>query len=252
MAQVPLDDMTFTLLHDSAIVPDPIAVDTRLMQRASSPVAQIWGTSRALVMPRAYSRYPNVDAVRGRLAARGLPVYVRASGGGLVPQGPGILNVSLAYPLPGPVGHWVEPIYRHLCALLSLALAPFGIDARPAAVTGSFCDGRFNLAHGRGTDVRKIAGTAQYWRLNAARDSGYTVLAHALLLVQPDLAAIHRDLNAFEHAIHSGRSYDAGKTTSVAQLTAVDSAGDLMQRVRGNLSTAIERAEPPRITCASN
>lgn len=238
--------MTFALLHGPHMVPDPVAVDSRLLRRATHPVARIWESPRALVMPRAYSRYAEVDAVRERFAARGLPVYVRASGGGLVPQGPGILNVSLAYPLVGSPGDWVEPVYLHLCGLLADALAPLGIEAHPAAVSGSFCDGRFNLACGNGNQIRKLAGTAQYWRLNGPPHASYTVLAHALLLVQPDLAAVHRDLNAFERAIHSGRRYDAGKTTSVARLVRAHEADDLMARVRGRLRALIESARPPR------
>lgn len=243
--------MTFTLLHGPRTVPDPVAVDSRVLQRATHPVARIWESPRALVMPRGYSRYPEVDAVRTRFAVRGLPVYVRASGGGLVPQGPGILNVSLAYPLEGPPGDWVEPVYLHLCGLVADALAPLGITARAAAVSGSFCDGRFNLACDAGGHVHKLAGTAQYWRFNGPAQPRYTVLAHALLLVRPDLATIHHDLNAFERAIHSGRQYDAGKTTSVARLLGVNEADGLMERVRGRLRTLIESAEPPRTTATN-
>lgn len=238
--------MSFTLLHRPHIAPDPVAVDSRLLQRAAQPTARIWESSRSLVMPRAYARYPEADAVRKRFAARGLPVHVRASGGGLVPQGPGILNLSLAYPLAGPPGQWVEPVYLHLCALLADALAPFGIDAHPAAVSGSFCDGRFNLACGAGGQARKLAGTAQYWRLNGPRQTGYTVLAHALLLVQPDLDAIHEDLNAFEQAIHSGHHYDARKTVSVAQLLGANEIDGLMARVRERLVVLVRSADPPR------
>lgn len=240
--------MNFTLLENDVQARDPVAVDADLMRRASRPVARIWDTPPALVMPRAYRRYPKAETARARFAARGLPVYVRASGGGLVPQGPGILNLSLAYPLPGPMGRWVEPVYLHLCALLGAALTPLGIDARPAAVAESFCDGRFNLACGSGTEARKVAGTAQYWRVNAPRNPGYTVLAHALLLVQPDLVAVHRNLNAFERALESGRSYDPGKATSVANQIERGETGDLMQRVRQRLQTVVEHAAPPEIT----
>lgn len=239
--------MNFTLIENGAQARDPVAVDADLMQHASQPVARIWDTPPALVMPRAYLRYPKAETARAQFAARGLPVHVRASGGGLVPQGPGILNLSLAYPLAGPMGRWMEPVYLHLCVLLRAALAPLGIDAHPTAVVGSFCDGRFNLACGTGAGVRKIAGTAQYWRINAPRNSGYTVLAHALLLVQPDLAAVHHNLNAFERALGSGRTYDPAKATSVADQIDDAETGDLMQRLRQQLQTVVEHAAPPEI-----
>lgn len=243
--------MNFILLPSTVDAPDPAALDSDLTRHASRPVARIWETSPALVMPRSYLRYPNVDAMRARFAARGLPVYVRNSGGGLVPQGPGIVNLSLAYPLLGPPGRWLEPVYLHLCTLLSEALAPLGVDAHPASVAGSFCDGQFNLACGQGGSTRKIAGTAQHWRINTSGDSGYTVLAHALLLVQPDLATIHRELNAFERALGSGRSYDVSKTTTVASLTEKGDDGDLMQRVRRQLHAVVTHASPPEVGAAS-
>lgn len=243
--------MNFILLPSTVDAPDPAALDSDLMRRASRPVARIWEMSSALVMPRGYLRYPNLDAVRARFATRGLPIYMRDSGGGLVPQGPGIVNLSLAYPLPGPPGRWLGPVYLHLCALLSEALVALGVDAHPASVAGSFCDGRFNLACGQGRNTRKIAGTAQRWRINTPGDSAYTVLTHALLLVQPDLTIIHCELNAFERALGSGRSYDVGKTTTVASLTGKGDDGDLMQRVRRQLHTVVARASPPEVGAAS-
>jgi lipoate-protein ligase A len=90
-------------------------------------------------------------------------VQVRASGGGLVPQGAGRVEPEpgLARGIGragGPSG--TDAIYRALCDALAAALARLGVAASPQPVEGSFCDGRFNLAVGG----RKLVGTAQAWR----------------------------------------------------------------------------------------
>ncbi len=63
--------------------------------------------------------------------ARGWPVWLRRSGGGLVPQGPGIINLSLAWPVQQPLGEAAEPIYHSLCAVLQRTLARFGVASHP-------------------------------------------------------------------------------------------------------------------------
>jgi lipoate-protein ligase A len=102
-----------------------------------------------------------------------------------VPQGPGIVNLSLAWPVYHSLGEAAEPIYLFLCGLLQRTLASFGVASHCRAVSGSFCDGRYNLACGEGEQVRKIAGTAQYWR-PMAEGRGHVVLAHAVVLLDAD------------------------------------------------------------------
>jgi hypothetical protein len=51
--------------------------------------------------------------------------------GGLVPQGPGIINLSLAWPVQQPLGEAAEPIYHSLCAVLQRTLARFGVASHP-------------------------------------------------------------------------------------------------------------------------
>ena len=80
-----------------------------------------------------------------------------------MPQGPGVLNLSLVWRADADAGcarAGSEVIYRALCGELAGALARLGIAATPQAVAGSFCDGRFNLA----VAGRKLVGTAQSWR----------------------------------------------------------------------------------------
>lgn len=240
--------MYFHLVDEPTVDDDPIAADLALMQHAGQPSARLWQAPTSLVVPRSYRRHAGFDSVAAQFAARGCPVHERPSGGGLVPQGPGILNLSLAYTLPGGLGAWMEPVYLHLCALLQGALHALGVPSHWQAVTGSFCDGRFNLACGTGAQARKIAGTAQYWRPLPRHPAGpatHAVLAHAVLLVNPDFAAAHAWANAFEQALASGRQYDAAKTVSVAQMLGPRASANLMQQVRQRLADTVQNAGLP-------
>lgn len=176
--------------------------------------AALWTGVPALVAPLSYRRHVQLEAACDASKARGWPVRLRRSGGGVVPQGPGILNVTLAYPCAGAAGDMAEPVYTHLCQLLSRALAGLGVAAQARKVQGSFCDGRFNLAVSHQGTHRKIAGTAQYWRRASGRQA---VLAHALLLVDADPKHLSTLANQFEDALASSRQYAADALTSVTQ-----------------------------------
>ncbi len=252
----------FTLAMPEGAGPtDPVAADLELLQRLGTdaqralPVARMGTFPSCLVVPRSYQRHAALDAARERFAARGCPVYLRPSGGGLVPQGAGILNLSLAYVVRGLPGEWAEAIYRHLCELLREPLARLGVQTHWQAVAGSFCDGRFNLACTHEGRPRKIAGTAQYWRpLHAAPGTPaaarpHAVLAHAVLLVDTDLAAAHVRANAFEQALGSGLRYDPGSTMNVAQAMGLPQQAGAdagpMQHLQHLLGEAVRRARPP-------
>ncbi|MEA9391194.1 lipoate--protein ligase family protein [Acerihabitans sp. TG2] len=204
--------------------PDPTQAEGDLFERAitGAAVAQLWHAPQSLVVPASYKRFAQLAQVSQQFADAGCPVFLRKSGGGLVPQGPGIINLSLAYPLARTLGDAAEGVYQQLCGLLIHALENLGVTTGLQAVAGSFCDGRFNLACGKGSAARKIAGTAQYWHaIPRQTDDGprrHVVLAHAVLLVDCDLALAHRYANQFEAALGSGRDYQASKTVSVAQM----------------------------------
>ena len=242
--------MRFQLLHLPTPADQPLAADQDLLQQAGQPSARLWEAPTSLVVPRSYRQYAAFAATVAQFAARGCPVHERPSGGGLVPQGPGILNLSLTYIVPGGPGTWMEPAYRHLCALLQGALQGLGVATHWQAVNGSFCDGRYNLACGDGAQARKIAGTAQYWRpLPGAGPATrpHAVLAHAVLLVNPDLVQAHAWANAFEQALDSGRRYDPDKTVSVARMMGAHAPADLMQRVCQQLADAVQNVEAPEV-----
>jgi lipoate-protein ligase A len=200
----------FVTVHERP-VPDGVACEAQWMASAAAhgrALAHLWEGTPGLVVPRSYERLPGFAAARDRWAANGRPVQVRASGGGLVPQGPGVLNLTLVWPADAAAALDIGAIYRALCTQLAAALSRLGITASAQAVEGSFCDGRYNLA----VDGRKVVGTAQSWR---RIDGRQMVLAHAVIVVDADPHALTRQADAFERDIESGRRYRADALTSV-------------------------------------
>ncbi|SMG53534.1 lipoate--protein ligase family protein [Paraburkholderia susongensis] len=247
--------MPFDIVDFEAGAADPLAAETALLSLAETGrcVAHLWEGPLSLVVPRSYRRFAGFEPARAEFARHGCPVFLRMSGGGLVPQGPGILNLSLAYPVRGTMGALSESIYRHLCDILRDALSTLGLQTHWQAVDGSFCDGRFNLAWGPPDDARKIAGTAQYWRSVRSAAHGpqaplHAVLAHAVLLVSADPQEINQRANAFEDAIESGRHYDAARVVSVQQAlsrTGVAPPDGLIDSVMSALRVSVLATPPP-------
>lgn len=244
--------MPFDLVDADVGATDPPAAEQDLMALAAAGrcVAHLWQAPRSLVVPRSYRRFAALERACADFAQRGCPVYLRLSGGGLVPQGPGILNLSLAYPVHGTLGEMSGAVYQHLCGILAQALGTLGLQTHWQAVDGSFCDGRFNLAWGPALNARKIAGTAQYWRrvAGSAPSPLHVVLAHAVLLVSADTQEITRCANTFEEAIDSGRRYLPERVVSVQQaLRQIDAAPveRLDEQVMAALRACVAAAEPP-------
>ena len=203
----------FTLLDGAPADSDGVAIEQALLQRAAEgvAVAHVWEATPGFVVPASYKRFDRFEAACASFAAQGLPVQLRCSGGGLVPQGPGMVNLSLAWRTHAAMGSAADAVYTALCRLLQASAATFGIVATPQAVSGSFCDGRYNLA----VNGRKVAGTAQYWRRASASEQ--IVLAHACLLVDADLDTLTRHANAFEAEIRSDRVYRSDAITNLAR-----------------------------------
>lgn len=194
----------------------------------SESMALIHEGGDGIVVPRSYQQgRPNFQTACEILSGEGLAVHVRLSGGGVVPQAAGVINLHLGYtadtpnPLPAAQAH-----YQALCGLLSELLRHFGITATAQAVQGSFCDGRFNLA----VNGRKIAGTAQYWQRDKSAENRYRVLSHAVILAA-DPHVLTERANRFEAAIGSTVRYRADKTASVCGLSGANAA-EVADRLR--------------------
>ena len=181
------------------------------------PIAHLWQAPRGWVVPATYTHLPGWSGVTvdGEL-------QVRASGGGLVPQGPGIWNLSLIWPA-GPAGAADSTaVYHALCDRLAAAFETLGLEASAGAVEGSFCDGRFNLA----IAGQKVVGTAQAWRRLAGQTVG---LAHAVIVVDADPEDLARRANAVELALGHERRYRAEAMTSLRRESG--SGADIEERV---------------------
>src|SRR5256714_6108036 len=168
--------------------------------------AHLWPAPPGAVVPRRYTALPGWSPARDAWPGE---VQVRASGGGLVPQRPGVWNLSLAWPSASATPVDTTAVYRALCEALAAAFARLGIVATPQPVSGSFCDGRFNLA----VNGRKLVGTAQAWRRIGGQQ---VVMAHAVIVVDADPNELTAQANAFEVALGTATRYRADALTSLA------------------------------------
>ena len=205
----------------------------------ASARAYLWESRQALVVPRSYERFPRWLDARKELVALGWPVLVRASGGGLVPQGPGVWNLSLVWRVADALLTRPDAVYQVFCRELTAAFCRLGLHATTRPVEGSFCDGRFNLA----VLDAKLVGTAQSWR----RIEGIpVVLTHAVMVVDADPRALTERCNSFEEAAGQQRRYREDAITSVEAawkrtLAGVNGPGDLRLRLRRAIAEQFSR-----------
>lgn len=110
---------------------DPTQAEQPLFAKASAgeAVAQLWQAPQGLVVPGSYRQFTDLPAVSAHFAARGWPVWLRRSGGGLVPQGPGIINLSLAWPVQQPLA---KPPNRSIIRCARCCSVPSRASALPA------------------------------------------------------------------------------------------------------------------------
>ena len=229
-------------LHDAPLL-HGVASEAQWMADAAATGhahAHLWSAPASLVVPRSYERLARWAEACTASAAAGWPVQVRSSGGGVVPQGPGVLNLSIIWSSASATPQDTDAIYRALCDRLAAAFAHCGVHVVPQGVEGSFCDGRFNLAF----EGRKLVGTAQSWRRVAHTP---VVLAHAVVLIDCDTQALTARANAFEAAAGSNRRYRADAVTSLTKAWGTAHAGapapcDLSRQWAGALAQALAPA----------
>ena len=120
-----------------------------------STALSIWTTSRSLVVPRRFTHNSNFARAKKKSRERGWPVVVRDSGGGITPQGDGILNITYAYVCDRHPS--ISEVYDEICDPVIRLANEFGEKASCGYVNGSFCDGQYNVV----CRARKLAETAQ-------------------------------------------------------------------------------------------
>lgn len=158
----------------------------------------LWDSPPALVAPKKMASLPGFTAASEALAARGWPVHLRATGGDVTPQGPGIVNVTHVYTVKKVTDFSIEAEYDRLCTPIEAALGP---GSARGWMPGAFCDGAHNVQY-RG---RKFAGTAMRFRPAAGDRSRMAVMAHALMLFEPVTTEAIDALNAFLEAVAEPR-----------------------------------------------
>lgn len=166
-----------------------LSFEAELFARATPAVGLWTAGSNALVCPAAYKNRAGFTAAAARSDAFCWPVVTRPTGGGTVPQSPGILNLSMA--LTVRKKFTIEDGYRLITGAIRSGLGNDGQKLALGEVPGSYCDGRWNLSIAE----RKVVGTAQHWR--PTRTGSKRILIHALLLVHSDIEPGTRAINAF-------------------------------------------------------
>ncbi len=192
------------LPHDRDDPQTSIRLDEELLHQVGrgeiGPSICIRQDPQSLVVTRREARMQNFAQASQTLAAHGWPVAVRCSGGSCVPQGPGVINLSIIHPH---CKTWsLKDGYQLLDRLLKGFLASCGLQATTGEVSGAFCDGRYNLQ----VDGRKIVGTAQRWA--GAYRSQAAVLSHACLLVDLDLAEATHRINQLYQLCNNPQSFN--------------------------------------------
>lgn len=163
------------LVRDAA---EGLALEAALFSK-TGPGVLVWSPqSRGVVYPAALIRKHGLE---GSTAFEGWPITMRPTGGGPVPQGPGMLNLALAYKVES--GATIEETYADLAEIFCDALAGLKLDLESREIPASFCDGSWNL----GIGGKKLVGTAQRWK--PLPGGGYRVLAHALIFVEGNVQA---------------------------------------------------------------
>jgi lipoate-protein ligase A len=218
---------------------------------ASPPVARIWENARCLVAARSDARLPRFAAAAEALASEGWPVCVRESGGTTIPQGPGILSLTLVFRPARGAPFTIESGYDAVCRPIERALAALGLAAERGPVGAAFCDGRFDLA----VFGRKIAGTAQRWRAAPGGPSPErgAVLLHAVMLGDTDRSEGIGAVNRFYERAGGDRHADPAASITLREAWAERGdarAMDPPNAVVGALRAALGDALRVPLDCA--
>jgi len=196
----------------------------RFRDPATRYALEFWTTEQSLIVPRSTVRVPGFESACIELGRSGWPVFERKTGGGITPHDEGTLNVSLAYALDATEQPSIHGVYDMLCSPLLALMTGLGCNATTGSVPGSFCDGAYNITVGG----KKVMGTAQRWTRIRSDTSRQIVFAHAMILVDADIAAGVRAVNRFARACHLQLQVAEDKHTTIHKLVS-NTRGDADQ-----------------------
>lgn len=131
-----------------------------LDEQSATPSIMIWRCVKALLVTRSETRLPHFERAAVEMQASGWQVFLRKSGGGACPVGPGTVQVSIieaAFPAVS-----MKEKYNALAELIQSALCAFQINSQTGSIPQAYCPGSYDLA----VEGRKIAGMSQHWFRN--------------------------------------------------------------------------------------
>ncbi len=160
---------------------------------------------RTLVCPQVIAQSKGFENLARNSEVRGWPIVLRQTGGGTVPQGPGILNLAMIKTVDK--SFTIEEGYRNITQVFQSCFSRMGIHSAIGATHGSFCDGNWNLSIGG----RKLVGTAQRWRSIGKHQT--RILVHALLLVNGGIKPGVEAVDILHQELGLARVLDAAHTT---------------------------------------
>ncbi|TNF06869.1 MAG: lipoate--protein ligase family protein [Gammaproteobacteria bacterium] len=209
----------------------------------------IWSTSQCLVAPYAFGRHKHFDKAAQISRDMGWPVSVRQTGGGVTPQGPGIMNISLALANTSGNKLSIADSYQLICNPIISELHLLDVDAQCASVEGAFCDGAYNVV----ANGRKLAGTAQRRSRLKQQPDRQGIFAHALLLFDADLEAAIKAVNRLyllmgneQRCRASAHCNFSGLYTNTEQKPPAEYLG---QRLLEGYGAEIEKLRQPKSSC---
>ncbi|WP_022951786.1 lipoate--protein ligase family protein [Leucothrix mucor] len=174
----------------------------------------MWSANQCLVVPLKFSHHPAFEDASKASAAAGWPVHVRQTGGGVTPQGPGIINVSLALANSSNTRLSIANGYQLLCQPMITEFKQLGISAYCASVPEAFCDGDYNIV----VDGKKMVGTAQRHSRTKGEVTHQAVFAHALILYETDFQEVTKQVNRLYSLMGLKQRFESSAHCSLASV----------------------------------
>jgi lipoate-protein ligase A len=172
-----------------------------------------WESPRCLVSPKSLTSRPAFEQACQKLETEGWPVNLRSTGGDVTPQGNGILNVTHVYATQSGKPVDLKEEYGRLCTPIEKAL---GAGASRGWKPGAFCDGEYNVQ----LNGLKFAGTAMRIRRGKADRTRSTIMAHAIMLIDPVSIEAVDAINRFLGLLGEDRQIDPAAHTNLPAGTA--------------------------------
>jgi len=195
---------------------------------AGAPGSWAWTCANGLSVPASALRLENFAAAAERSHIRGWPVVVRCTGGGCVPQGPGILNFGVMTHSSLSADH----LYARFAQSIIDATARFGARSSIFTPEGAWCEGRYDLSIAR----RKFCGLSQRRSVGTHLRPAFI---HAAIFLCPDLDTAFTAMRRFLTEAGAKSAPDRQAATSLAAHLEAPNAR-LAEQLTGSLSQCIE------------